>query len=104
MSGDTDVLDLLPAYVADELGAAERARVEAALAGSARLRAELERYRQTFVLLAALTLDEASAPDGLDVRVMRQVAVHWYLGATARWLEGLAGDYGRALVHYLRLG
>lgn len=104
MSAEPSVIDLLPGYAADELGAADRARVEAALAESARLRDELARYRQLFVLLAALSLDEATAPEGLDVRITRRIAVEWYLGAAARWLEGLAGAYGRALVHYLRLG
>ena len=104
MNTDASVLELLPAYVADELGAGERERVERALAESVRLRDELDRYRHLFVLLAALSLDERDAPAGLDVRTMRQVTVQWYLGAAARWLEGLTGAYGRALIHYLRLG
>ena len=104
MSTDASVLELLPAYVADELAADERTRVERALADSARLRDELERYRHLFVLLAALSVEESTAPSGLDARIIRQVAVQWYLGAAARWLEGLAGAYGRALLHYMRLG
>jgi anti-sigma factor RsiW len=104
VNSDASVLELLPAYVADELGVDERAHVERALANSARLRDELARYRHLFVLLAALSLDARDAPAGLDARIMRQVAVQWYLDAAVRWLEGLTGAYGRALLHYWRLG
>ena len=103
MSARDDVAALLPAYAAGELAAAERARVEAALAGSPRLRAELARYERLFALLATARGDVAT-PAGLGGRVVRQVVARGDLRAAA----GLAGDalgaYGRALVYYLGLG
>lgn len=101
MSTGDDVRDLLPAYAADELGPEERARVEAALAASAGLRDELLGYRRLFVLLAALAEEEVVPGAAIERRVMRQVAVQWYLGTAVRLVEGLAGAYGRAFLYYL---
>ena len=101
MSGYDDVLELLPAYVAGELAAAEQGRVTRALAESARLREELARYRRLFVLLAALVEEEIAPDGGLDRRIMRQVAIQWYFGSAARFLEGVVGAYGRAVIYYL---
>ena len=103
MSARDDLAALLPAYVAGELAEAERARVETALAGSPRLRAELARYERLFALLATAR-GEVRPPPGLEGRIARQVVAHRDLRAAA----GLAGDalgaYGRALVYYLGLG
>lgn len=101
MSGYDALLALLPAYAAGELDAVEQERVTRALAESARLREELARYRRLFVLLVALAEEEVAPAAGFDRRVMRQVAIQWYLGSTARFLEGLAGAYGRAIRYYL---
>ena len=101
MSPHDDVLELLPAYVAGELDAAAQERVTRALAESPRLRDELARYRRLFVLLAALAEEQIVPDAGLDRRIMRQIAIRWYFGGTARFLEGLAGAYGRAVLYYL---
>ena len=101
MSGYDDVLELLPAYVAGELTAEEQERVTRALAASARLREELARYRRLFVLLAALAEEDVAPAEGFDRRIMRQVAIQWYFGSAARFLEGVVGAYGRALIFYL---
>ncbi len=95
--------DLLPAYVAGELAEADRARVEAAVAASPRLQADLVRYQQLFVLLAAAALAEEAAPPGLEGQIIRRVAVEWYLTAASRLLDDLLRSYGRALVYYLGL-
>ena len=103
MTAREDMRALLPAYVAGELPDADRARVEAALAGSPRLRAELARYERLFALLATAR-GEVAPPAGRGGRVVRQVVARGDLRAAA----GLAGDalgaYGRALVYYLGLG
>lgn len=70
MRGDDDVDALLPGYVADELEATERARLEHALARSAPLRHELRRYRRLFALLAAAAREDI-APDMTFVRRLR---------------------------------
>jgi len=101
VSGYDELLELLPAYAAGELDAAEQERVTRALAESARLREELARYRRLFVLLVALAAEEVAPDAGFDRRIMRQVAIRWYLGSTARFLEGIAGAYGRAIRYYL---
>ncbi|CAA9550725.1 MAG: hypothetical protein AVDCRST_MAG18-295 [uncultured Thermomicrobiales bacterium] len=101
MSATDEVLDLLPAYVADELDAAERERVERALAGSPRLHEELGGYRRLFVLLAALADEEVVLTASAERRMLRQLAIGWYLSGTVRFVEGLAGAYGRALIYYL---
>jgi len=101
VSGYDELLELLPAYVGGELDAVEQARVARALAASAPLRAELERYRRLFVLLAALATEEVAPDAGFDRRIMRQIAIQWYLGGAARFLEGIAGAYGRAILYYL---
>ena len=101
MSPHDDVVELLPAYVAGELDADVQERVTRALAASPRLREELARYRRLFVLLAALAAQEVAPDAGLDRRIMRQVAIRWYFGGAARFLEGLAGAYGRAVLYYL---
>ncbi len=95
--------DLLPAYVAGELAEADRVRVEAAVAASPRLQADLARYQQLFVLLAAAALAEEEAPPGLEGQIIRRVAVEWYLTAAASLLDDLLRSYGRALVYYLGL-
>ncbi len=100
---DEDTEELLPAYIAGELADAERARVEEALARSPRLRAELARYERLFVLLAAAAVEGVETPAGLEGRIVRQLAVQWYLRATVSLVEDLLDSYGRALVHYLRL-
>ena len=103
MSARDDVAALLPAYVAGELAAADRARVETALAGSSRLRAELARYERLFALLTTAR-GEVRSPAGREERIVHQVVARRDLHAAA----GLAGDalgaYGRALVYYLGLG
>jgi anti-sigma factor RsiW len=103
MSARDEVAALLPAYAAGELMAADRAWVEAALARSPRLRAELARYERLFALLAAAR-GEVVPPAGLGGRIARQMVARGDLRAAA----GLAGDalgaYGRALVYYLGLG
>ena len=96
--------DLLPAYVAGELAERERARVEAALARSPRLRAELARYERLFALLAAARAQAAPPPPDLEGRVARRVAAGWRLRAAVALVEDLLGLYGRALVDYLGLG
>ncbi len=101
MSTHDDVLELLPAYVAGELTAEGQERVTRALAESPRLRDELARYRRLFVLLVALAEEEVAPEGGLGRRIMRQIAIQWYLGSTARFLEGIAGAYGRAILYYL---
>ena len=101
MSAIDEVLHLLPAYVADELDAAERERVERALAGSPRLREELGRYQRLFVLLAALADEDVALGTTAERRMLRQLAIGWYLGGVVRFVEGVAGAYGRALIHYL---
>jgi len=101
VSAIDEVLNLLPAYVADELDAAARERVERALAQSPQLRDELVRYRRLFVLLAALADEEVTLGVSAERRMLRQLAIGWFLGGAARFVEGLVGAYGRALIHYL---
>lgn len=97
------VEELLPAYIAGELSAQERVRVEEALAGSRRLREELARYERLFVLLSAAASEEVRAPSGLRSSVMRRVTLIHYLDAAAGMAEDLLGAYGWAIVYYLRL-
>lgn len=104
MSGVDEVLNLLPAYVADDLDAAARERVERALASSPRLRDELVRYQRLMVLLAALAEEEVAMPASAERRMLRQLAIGWYLSGAARFVEGLVGAYGRAVLHYLSGG
>ena len=101
MSTTAEVLDLLPAYAADELDAPARERVERALAASPPLREELDRYRRLFVLLAALADEEVAMDASAERQMLRHLAFNWYLGGAARLFEGLVGAYGRALLYYL---
>lgn len=101
MSANDEVMNLLPAYVNDELDAEARGRVERALATSPDLRAELARYQRLFVLLAALADEEVALEARAGRQMMRHLAFNWYLGGAARFVEGLAGAYGRALLYYL---
>ncbi|HEY8598315.1 MAG TPA: zf-HC2 domain-containing protein [Thermomicrobiales bacterium] len=101
MSATDEVLSLLPAYAADELAAVERERVERALAESPQLRDELARYQRLFVLLAALADEDVALGATAERRMLRQLAIGWYLGGVVRFVEGVASAYGRALVHYL---
>lgn len=101
MSAIDEVLDLLPAYAADELDAAERERVARALAASPGLRDELARYQRLLVLLVALADEDVALGATAERRMLRQLAIGWYLGGAARFVEGLVGAYGRALLHYL---
>ena len=95
--------ELLPAYVAGELSEEENERVEAALAGSPRLRVELSRYERVFVLLSAAAAEEVRVPADVQTRIMLQVALSAYLGAAAELLGEVLGAYGRALVYFLGL-
>jgi anti-sigma factor RsiW len=103
LNGPENVEDLIPAYAAGELSEEEARRVEAALEGSPRLREELRRYERLFVLLSAAAAEEVRAPRSLEARVAAQVALRAYLKAAAGLAGGLLGDYGRALIYYLRL-
>jgi anti-sigma factor RsiW len=101
VSTHDEVPELLPAYAAGELDTEAQERVTRALAESARLREELARYRRLFVVLAALAEEDVAPDAGFDRRVMRQIAIQWYLGTTVRFLEGIVGAYGRAVRYYL---
>lgn len=103
MSTTEDIEELLPAYVAGELPDSDRAQVDAALARSPRLRAELGRYQQLFLLLALTAREAVEAPASLEGRIARQIAVRWSLRAAISLLDDLLGAYGRALVTYLGL-
>lgn len=93
----------LPAYVAGELSDEESERVEAALAESPRLRAELSRYERLFVLLSAAAAEEVRVPADLRTRVFLWITLNAYLSAAVELLGALLGAYGRAIVYYLRL-
>ena len=95
--------ELLPAYVAGELSEEESERVEAALAESPRLRAELSRYERLFVLLAAAAAEEIRVPAGLRTSIILQISLNAYLSAAAKLVGDLLETYGRALVFFLRL-
>ena len=95
--------ELLPAYAAGELSEEESERVEAALAQSSRLRAELSRYERLFVLLSAAATEEVRIPADLRTRVFLRITLNAYLGAATELLGGLLEAYGRAIVYYLRL-
>ncbi|MBA3944575.1 MAG: zf-HC2 domain-containing protein [Herpetosiphonaceae bacterium] len=95
--------ELLPDYVAGELSDDERERVRAALQTSPQLWAELARYQQLFLLLAATSAQEVSAPGDLHARIARQVALRSFLNRAASLANELLGAYGRALVYYLGL-
>ncbi len=95
--------ELLPAYVAGELSEEDSERVEAALAESSRLRAELSRYERVFVLLSAAAAEEVRVPTELRTRIILQITLTAYLDAAAELLGGILGAYGRALVYFLKL-
>ena len=95
--------ELLPAYAAGELSEEESERVEAALAESARLRNELQRYEQLFVLLSAAADEEVRVPADLRTSIIVQITMSAYLDAAAQLLGGLLEAYGRAVVYFLRL-
>ncbi len=95
--------ELLPAYVAGELSEEDSERVEAALAESSRLRAELSRYERLFVLLSAAAAEEVRVPSELRTRIILQITLTAYLDAAAELLGGILGAYGRALVYFLKL-
>lgn len=97
------VEDLLPGYLAGELSEPERGQVDAALATSPRLRAELESYARLFTLLSAAAAETMDVPTNLEARIARQVAMRAYLNLASQLLDGLLGAYGRALVYYFRL-
>lgn len=103
MSAEENIEDLLPDYAAGELSQAEAGRVEAALEGSPQLREELARYERMFVLLAAAAAEEVKTPFGFRSGVMGRIVVESYLAAAANLARSLLGDYGRALIYYLRL-
>jgi anti-sigma factor RsiW len=98
-----NIEELLPAYVAGELSEEDSERVEAALARSSRLRAELSRYERLFVLLSAAAAEEVRVPAELRTRIILQITLTAYLDATAELLGGILGAYGRALVYFLKL-
>ena len=95
--------ELLPAYVAGELSEEDSERVEAALAESSRLRAELSRYERLFVLLSAAAAEEVRVPAELRTHIILQITLTAYLDAAAELLGGILGAYGRALVYFLKL-
>ena len=95
--------ELLPAYVAGELSEEESERVEAALAESSRLQAELYRYERLFVLLSAAAAEEVRVPAELRTHIILQITLTAYLDAAAELLGGILGAYGRALVYFLKL-
>ena len=95
--------ELLPAYITGELSETDRERVRAALAASPGLRSELARYQHLFLLFVMAQAEEFLAPADLATRVMRQVALHYYLNRLTHLAYDLAGAYGRALAFYLGL-
>ncbi len=95
--------ELLLAYAAGELSEEESKRVEAALAGSERLRKELQRYERLFVLLSAAATEEVRAPVDLRTSIIVQITISAYLDGAAQLLGDLLEDYGRAVVYFLRL-
>ena len=95
--------ELLPAYAAGELSEEESKRVEAALAESARLRNELQRYERFFVLLSAAADEEVRVPVDLRTSIIVQITISAYLDAATQLLGGLLEAYGRAVVYFLRL-
>ncbi len=98
-----NVEELLPAYVTGELLDDDRAKVEAALAESAELRAELARYQRLFVLFTIAATEDLRTPADLSTRIMRQVVVTHYLTRITNFTYDLAGAYGRAIIFYLGL-
>ncbi len=98
-----EIEGLLPGYALGELSEEEAEQVEAALAGSSRLRAELSRYERLFVLLSAAAAEEVRVPADLQARVMVQITLSAYLSAVAELLGDVLGAYGRAVVYFLRL-
>jgi anti-sigma factor RsiW len=95
--------ELLPSYVAGELSEEECKRVEAALAESPRLQAELSRYERLFVLLSAAAAEEVRVPVDLRTSIIVQITMSAYLSAVTELLGGILGAYGRAFVYFLRL-
>lgn len=95
--------ELLSGYIAGELDEEEDGKVEAALAGSPRLREELVRYERLFVLLSATAAEEVRVPKDLRARAMFWITLSAYLEGVARLAEGLLGAYGRAFTYYLGL-
>ena len=98
-----NIEELLPAYVAGELSEEESERMEAALAGSPRLRVELSRYERLFVLLSAAAAEEIRVPADLRTSIILQITLSAYLSAAAELVGDLLEAYGRALVFFLRL-
>ncbi len=76
--------------------------MEAALIASPQSRAEVSRYLQ-IVLLIAAAAEELETPVELEGRIARQVAVRAYLNLAFDLASDLLGAYGRAIVCYLRL-
>ncbi len=95
--------ELLAAYAAGELSDRERETVEAALTASPQSRAEVSRYLQIFLLIAAAAAEDLQAPADIETRIARQVAVRAYLNLAFDLASDLLGAYGRAIVCYLRL-
>ena len=97
------VEELLPGYITGELTKADHERVRAALTDSPRLREELARYEQLFLLFALAAAEELQVPADLSTRIMRQVTVQFYLDRVVNLAYDLAGAYGRAIAYYLGL-
>lgn len=95
--------DMLFDYASGRLPEEEKDALEAELRDSDYLRRELERYEGLLVVLTAAAEEELRAPDGLAGKVGRRVAVKAYLAVATGLAEGLLGDYGRAIIYYLRL-
>ncbi|WP_273844082.1 anti-sigma factor family protein [Rubrobacter calidifluminis] len=100
---EEEIYEMIPSYLAGELSEEEARMVERALESSRWLRHELERYERLFVLLSAAAAQEIEPPWDLEVRIRAQVAMRAYLKAAFEIVEGLAGNYGRALIYYLGL-
>lgn len=97
----TQIQELLSGYAAGELTPDEQAEVAAALAAAPQLQEELVQYQRVLVLLAVLADDEVRMSTSAERQLLRHLTIHWYLGRTVRFVEGVVGAYGRALLHYL---
>jgi anti-sigma-K factor RskA len=98
-----EVLELIGAYAAGELGAEEAREAEQLIFDRPDYRRLAESYARMLVMLSTLSSEPVEAPEAVVSYAVRRAYLSAFLRQAEQVVRGLVGDYVGALTFYLGL-
>ncbi len=98
-----EVLELIGAYAAGELGGEEARRAERLILERAEYRRLAESYSRMLMMLSTLAEERLEAPEAIVGYAVRRAYLSAFLRQAEQVVRGLVGDYVGALTFYLGL-